>query len=175
MSVEVDCKGVDYYKAADGRVVAMHVKAGFADFEKFPPYLDTEEAKEHIRKAYAGQDPEVERRTKAHLTDDEWPLQMILLERPTGATTKAHYHVVERRPSVNETRHQIMICLKGAARIGVYTREGDHLGEATVRAGEFILMAEGHEVEFTEEGTRFLEVKEGPFPETDERDKVELA
>ncbi|MBI3127827.1 MAG: hypothetical protein HYZ11_09505 [Candidatus Tectomicrobia bacterium] len=174
MALEVQSKGVDYYKADDGRIVAMHVKANFQDYDLFPPYLDTEEAKNHIRTAYAGQDPDVERRTKAHMTADELPLQVILLNRPKGATTKAHYHVVEERPSANTTRHQIMICFKGSARIGVYTKEGQHLGEAVVRAGEFILMCEGHEVEFLEDGTKFLEIKEGPFPETDERDKVEF-
>ena len=45
MGLEVKCKGVDYYKAPDGRIVAMHVKADFDNFAAFPPYLDTEESK----------------------------------------------------------------------------------------------------------------------------------
>ena len=35
-------------------------------------------------------------------------------------------------------------------------------------------MLEGHEVEFLEKGTRLIEIKQGPFPETDEADKVDL-
>ena len=71
MSLEVDSRSVDYYKAADGRIVAIHVKGDFNDYAKFPPYLDTDEAKEHIRAAYAGQGVDAERNTKAHVTDDE--------------------------------------------------------------------------------------------------------
>jgi len=36
------------------------------------------------------------------------------------------------------------------------------------------LMLEGHEVEFLEKGTRLVEIKQGPFPVTDEADKVDL-
>ncbi len=150
MTPEVESKGVDYYKAPDGRTVAIHIKGDFDDYAKFPPYLDTEEAKEHIRTAYAGQAIEDER------------------------NTKAHYHVVDERPT-NLTRNQVMICQRGSARVGVYTKEGEHLGEAILRKGDIIHLQEGHEVEFLEDGTRLVEIKEGPFPETDDRDKVDLA
>ena len=90
MTPEVESQGVDYYKAADRRIIAIHIKGNFSDYAKFPPFLDTEEAKEHIRAAYADQDIEVERNTKAHITDDEIPLQVIVLNRPKGAITKAH-------------------------------------------------------------------------------------
>lgn len=174
MALEVNCKEVDYYKADDGRIVAMHIKSDFNDYAAFPPYLDTEEAQAHIRTAYAGQDIEAERNTKAHMTADELPLQIILLNRPKGALTKAHYHIVDERPR-NTTRHQIMICQRGSLRIGIYTKEGAHLGDAIVRQNDFILMMEGHEVEFLEDDTKAIEIKEGPFPETDEKDKVDLA
>ena len=175
MTLEVESKGVDYYKAADGRVIAIHVKGDFSDYAKFPPYLDTEEAQEHIRTAYAGQDIDEERNTKAHMTDDEIPLQVIVLNRPKGAITKAHYHLVEERPSVNTTRHQILLCQRGKVRVGVFTKEGDYLGDAILNSGDLILMYEGHEVEFLEDDTKLIEIKEGPFPETDDKDKVELA
>ncbi len=175
MTPEVESKGVDYYKAPDGRTVAIHIKGDFDDYAKFPPYLDTDEAKEHIRTAYAGQAIEDERNTKAHMTDDEIPLQVIVLNRPKGAITRAHYHLVEERPSVNTTRHQVLICQRGSARIGVFTKEGDDLGNALLRKDDLILMYEGHEVEFLEDDTKLIEIKEGPFPETDEKDKVDLA
>ncbi len=174
MALEVESKGVDYYKASDGRIIAIHVKGDFSDYAKFPPYLDTEEAKDHIRTAYAGQDIEEERNTKAHMTDDEIPLQVIVLNRPKGAITKAHYHVVEERPTVNTTRHQVLICQRGKVRVGVFTKEGEGLGDAILNKDDLILMYEGHEVEFLEDGTKLIEIKEGPFPETDEKDKVDL-
>ena len=101
----------------------IHVRGDFDDYAKFPPYLDSEEAKEHIRTAYAGQDIEAERNTKAHMTDDDVPLQIIVLNRPKGAITKAHYHVVEER-TTNTTRHQILLCQRGKVRVGVFTKEG---------------------------------------------------
>ncbi|MDP6279156.1 MAG: hypothetical protein QGI11_11710, partial [Nitrospinota bacterium] len=95
--------------------------------------------------------------------------------RPKGAVTKAHYHLVEERPSVNTTRHQILLCQRGKVRVGVFTKEGDYLGDAILNPGDLILMYEGHEVEFLEDDTKLIEIKEGPFPETDDKDKVELA
>ncbi len=68
----------------------------------------------------------------------------------------------------------MLICQSGAARIGVYTKEGDHLGDTLLKKDDLILMYEGHEVEFMEDGTKLIEIKEGPFPETDEQDKVDL-
>ena len=80
---------VKYYKSPrDNRVVAIHIRAGFEEFESFPPFMDTEEEHEHIRKSY-NVDPTSERRNKAHITDDNWPLQVIMLNRDPGGTTAA--------------------------------------------------------------------------------------
>ena len=36
---------VDYYKSRrDNRVVAIHIHAGFDEFEAFPPFMESEEA-----------------------------------------------------------------------------------------------------------------------------------
>ncbi len=37
-----------------------------------------------------------------------------------------------------------------------------------------ILMFEGHSIEFLEKGTKAIEIKEGPFPESDAADKVDF-
>ena len=167
-------KHVDYYKSPrDGRVVAIHIRADFDEFEAFPPFMESEEEREHIRKAY-NVDPESERRNKAHITDDGWPLQVIMLNRDPGGTTAAHYHVPDTPLPDHPTRHQILLCQRGSARIGVYTTEGDFLGDVTLKPQDLILMLEGHEVEFLENGTRLIEIKKGPFPVTDEADKVDL-
>lgn len=123
--------------------------------------------------AYTPETFERERDTKAHLTDHEFPLQVILLNRDPGATTKPHYHIVERHPSL-PTCHEVVICQRGAVRVGVYTVQGEHLGEVRLKTGDLILLCEGHEAEFLKKGTQIIEIKQGPFPETDERDKVML-
>ncbi len=172
-AVTNDTQHVTFFKARDGRTVAMLVRADFDEYSQFPPFIETAAERAHLEKAYSPETLQRERDTKAHLTEDEFPLQVILLNRDPGATTKAHYHVVERHPNL-PTRHQVLLCQRGAARVGVYTMEGEHLGDARLGAGDLILMCEGHEVEFLEKGTRLIEIKQGPFPETDERDKVML-
>lgn len=165
---------VRFFKApADGRVVAIHILADFDEFDRFPPFMDTEEEREHIRKAY-NVDPMSERHKKAHITHDDWPLQVIMLRRDPGAVTGAHYHIPDVPLPDLPTRHQVMICQRGRARIGIFTTEGDSLGDAILAQGDLILMLEGHDVEFLEAGTRLIEVKQGPFPVTDEADKVDL-
>ena len=164
---------VQFFKADDGRTVAIYIPSSFEQYEAFPPYLDSEEERAHLEEAYDLEEIEEERRTKAHLTDDEFPLQVVLLARPAGSLTKPHYHEVTGEIDM-PTRHQIMICQSGVADIGVYTKEGDHLGTVQLAEGDIILLAEGHSVEFSEPNTKLIEIKQGPFPETDENDKVDL-
>ena len=165
---------VEYYRSPrDARVVAIHIRAGFDEFEHFPPFMDSDAEREHVLEAY-NVDPESERRNKAHITHDAWPLQVIVLNRDPGGTTAAHYHVPDTPLPAHPTRHQILLCQRGSARIGVYGTEGDFLGDVLLKPQDLILMLEGHEVEFLEKGTRLIEIKQGPFPVTDEADKVDL-
>lgn len=173
MAREIEAAGVEYVRAADGRTLALVIRDHFDDYGAFPPFLDSEAERAHLAQAYAGADPETERRTKAHMTPDEAPLQIVLLNRNPGAVVKPHYHEVTERPT-NATRHQIMLCRSGRMRIGVYAKEGTHAADVDLGPGDLILMYEGHRIEFLEEGTRAIEIKEGPFPETDEADKVDF-
>lgn len=162
-----------FHAPEDGRVVAVFVAGDFDEYEKFRPFITTEDERRHLAEAYRISDPLRERYTKAHITDDEWPLQIVILNRDKGAVTKAHYHVNER-PSRVETRHQVLICQRGAAEVGVFTKEGRKVGQARLGAGDLILLLEGHAVEFAEDDTKLIEIKQGPFPETDAADKVEI-
>lgn len=165
--------GVEYFRAGDGRIIAMVIRGDFSDYTSFPPFMESREELEHVAQAYAVGDPASERNTKAHITPDEMPLQIVVLNRKKGAFTKAHYHIVDQEP-VTETRHQIMICLRGEGKIGVYTKEAEYLGTVTLKPHDMILLCEGHSVEFSGDDTKMVEIKMGPFPETDERDKIEL-
>lgn len=168
-------KHVKYFNAPDDRrPIAVFVSGDFDEFEKFPPFMESEDEIRHVREAYKISDPLLERTTKAHLTDNAWPLQVILLERNPGGTTLPHYHIpTESLPDL-PTRHQILICQRGKARIGIFTRKGQAIGEVIMHPNDLILLLEGHEVEFLERGTRLIEIKQGPFPGTDADDKVDL-
>jgi hypothetical protein len=165
--------GVEYFRARDGRIVAIVIRGDFSDYASFPPFVQTQEELDHVAQAYIVGDPASERYTKAHITPNELPLQIILLQRQKGALTKPHYHIVDEGP-VTQTRHQIMICLQGECTIGVYTKEGDNLGTVILHPHDMALLCEGHSVAFSGDDTRMVEIKMGPFPETDEKDKVEL-
>ncbi|HEX9903443.1 MAG TPA: hypothetical protein VGA77_00610 [Propylenella sp.] len=168
-------KSVKYFRAPrDGRIIAIHVRGDFQEYEAFPPFMESEDEIRHVREAYRVSDPKLERTTKAHITDNSWPLQVILLQRQPGGTTLPHYHVPNEPLPPHPTRHQILICQSGAARVGIYTKEGERLGDAILEPNDLILMTEGHEVEFLKPATRLVEVKQGPFPGTDADDKVDL-
>lgn len=166
-------EAVEYYRAKDGRTVAIYIDSSFDSYENFRPHLESEEERQHLTEAYDLEDIEQERKAKAHITDDEYPLQLVLLNRPEGSHTKAHYHELIDQPEL-PTRHQIFICQSGVAEVGIFTTEGDELGTCRLQQGDLVLLAEGHSVEFVEAGTKLIEIKQGPFPETDEEDKVDL-
>ena len=155
--------GVEYFRADDGRIIAIVIRGDFSAYEAFPPFMRTDAEVAHVSQAYAVGDPTSERYTKAHITPDEMPLQIVMLNRHRGAFTKAHYHIVDREPET-ETRHQIMMCLRGECTIGVYTREGDHLGTVVMKPHDLVLLTEGHSVEFSGEDTKMIEIKIGPIP-----------
>lgn len=172
---EKELKTVKYFRSLrDNRIVGVFISGQFDEYAKYPPYLDTPEEIEHQRLAYKNADPEVERRTKAHITEDHWPLQIIMLERMPGGTTMPHYHVPDQELPRLPTRHQILICQRGAARVDIYTTENEHVGGVVLGKDDLILMLEGHKVEFLEPRTKLIEIKQGPFPENDVADKVDL-
>ncbi len=172
---ETDLRSVKFFRAkSDNRVIAIVIRADFDEFEKFPPYIDTEDEIRHLKEAYSGTDPETERRTKAHITHDDWPLQVILLNREPGGITTPHYHIPEVPLPDLPTRHQILLCQTGRARIKILTKEGHDHGDVLLDPGDLILMLEGHEIEFLEPNTRLIEIKQGPFPKTDEADKINI-
>jgi len=175
MTESSSLKHVQYFPAPDDRrPIAIFISGQFDEFEKFPPFMETEEEIQHVREAYKITDPLLERTTKAHVTDNSWPLQIILLERDPGGTTLPHYHVPTEALPELPTRHQILVCQSGKARVGIFTRQGQALGEVVMRPNDLVLLLEGHEVEFLDPGTRLVEVKQGPFPGTDSDDKVDL-
>jgi len=164
----------ELHRAADGRVVAMVVRRDFAAFASYPPTFESDEERAWLAEHYRVETPELERETKAHLTPDELPLQLTLLNRPAGAFVKPHYHVNDGPPG-GETRHQVMVCLAGSARIGIFAKEGPHVTDVELREGDFALLYEGHSIETLTDGTRLLEIKQGPAPANPFDDNVPIA
>lgn len=166
-------KNVREWRASDGRLIALLVRGDFAEYEEFRPFVETAADQAHLAAAYGGRDPERERRTKAHLTEDALPMQITILNREKGSRVAPHYHVADRQPQ-SVTRHQIMLCERGACKVGIYTKEGEHLDDVTITQRDFILLCEGHAFEVVGDDTKLIEIKQGPFPETDAQDMVRL-
>ena len=59
-------KHVKYFRADDRRPVAIFIGGDFDEFDKFPPFMESEEEIRHVREAYKIEDPLLERTTKAH-------------------------------------------------------------------------------------------------------------
>jgi hypothetical protein len=157
-----ECEGMEYVFAEDGRLVAMVVRADFDSYGLFPPFLDTDEERAFVQTAY-DINLERERNTKAHVTPEDFPLQITLLNRDPGSVVKPHYHDVFESPQ-GKYRHQIMLTLRGRIRIGIYTVDNEHLTDVFLEPGDLILMTEGHQIEFLVPGTRVIEIKQGPIP-----------
>ena len=86
-------KHVKYFRAPDDRQASRHIhRWRFDEFDKFPPFMETEEEIRHVREAYKIEDPLLERTTKAHITDNSWPLQIIV----SGTKPRGHdaYHTI---------------------------------------------------------------------------------
>jgi len=164
---------IEAYRAHDGRLVALYVSGEFSDYTSFPPFVNTPEEQAHLAQAYKVISPQRERETKAHVTADELPLQVVILNRDPGSYVRPHYHPNDT-PAVTRTRHQILICQRGRMRVGLYTTEGVRVGYVVLRPGDFVLSCEGHSLEFLDPETKVIEIKTGPFPGSDAADKVDL-
>ncbi len=165
---------VKHFYSNDGRMIGLLVAGDFSDYASFPPFVESETEKQHLEEAYHQVSAEREAQTKAHLTSDELPMQIVVLNRDPGAKVNPHYHVNDS-PAQSDNRHQILICKQGLARIGLYTITGEHVDTIELRRNDLILMTEGHAIEFVEPDTCLVEIKMGPFPETDAADKVDIS
>jgi hypothetical protein len=56
----------------------------------------------------------------------------------------------------------------------VFAKEGDHIVDVELGTGDVVLLYEGHSIETLEDGTRLLEIKQGPMPEDPLADNVAL-
>ena len=98
---------------------------------------------------------------RAYLTEDDLPLQIVYLHPGVGWRADPHFHPPDS-PGPSVSKHQVMVCVSGLARIGVYTRQGEHLTDVDLSPGDLILLCEGHSVEAMQAGTRLIEIRQGP-------------
>lgn len=142
-----------YHAPDDGRLLGLLVPAGFSDHSDHPPHDGR----------------------RAHVGDAELPLQIVVAQGELGDRGKPHVHQPLEAARSWPARHKVMICQRGSVRV-VLSAGSDGTPAATVdlRPGDTLLILEGHQVEYLEDGTRIVEVKQGPFPGSMEADRQEL-
>jgi hypothetical protein len=103
-------------------------------------------------------------------TNDEDFLQVGSWNYPKGKKLAAHNHNTASRV-VDRTQEVVMV-ISGRMLASVYNEEDILVEEVEVCNGEIlVLLAGGHGYEIMEQGTRVLEIKNGPYlgPEIDRR------
>ncbi|MGE5196898.1 MAG: ElyC/SanA/YdcF family protein, partial [Deltaproteobacteria bacterium] len=103
------------------------------------------------------------------------PISFNALARKAGDKGTRLYHtsVAGENPFGSRPRQEVLFILKGRAKAYFYTTENKIVGVDILNAGDTVLFTEGHMVEFLED-TVFVEAKQGPYPETKDKDGIIL-
>ncbi|HTQ03900.1 MAG TPA: hypothetical protein VMI54_08580 [Polyangiaceae bacterium] len=105
------------------------------------------------------------------LTDSSAPFQLGMNFYKAGDKIPGHFHLT-REISLNQIQEVIVIG-HGKTKITIYGQARQKLAEATLAAGDIILLASGgHGFEILED-TKIVEVKQGPY-DGKVKDKIAL-
>lgn len=105
------------------------------------------------------------------LTDPSLPLQVARMLRSRGERVAAHRH--DPSPRTIAVTAEVLIVTKGSLALGFHGIDSQvfEVSDRILRAGDIaVLLACGHSIEYLEDGTELIEVKQGPFMD----DKVML-
>ena len=140
-----------FTSADDGRVIGLYVPATFGDFSRYMPHDGA----------------------RAYVTDATLPLQLAVLTGPKGSLSDAHIH--DPLPQIPwPTRHTAIVCISGSVRVFLSDRHGLAVAAPVLSIGDTLLFTEGHQLELLEEQTRIIEVKQGPYPGSQDADRRRL-
>jgi len=96
------------------------------------------------------------------VTEEKDALQLGIFERPAGYRVRAHRH--RTLPAEERDGAEFLAFESGEAKVTIYDDTWNLVAEEIVRAGDvLLLLAGGHQMEMLKP-TRFLEVKQGPYP-----------
>lgn len=80
----------------------------------------------------------------------------------SGVQLKAHVH--NAVPRMVLFTQEVIFVLKGLLRARIYTENGSHVEDLTVRRGDIlVLLSGGHGYDILEDNTEVLEIKNGPY------------
>jgi len=105
------------------------------------------------------------------LTPNEFSQQLACMSRPAGHRIPAHvHHEVPRE--VRFTR-EVLFIRRGRARMDLYTQGREFVASVELAAGDVILLAAGGHGMTMLEDTEIVEVKQGPYAGTEDKERFE--
>lgn len=111
-------------------------------------------------------DPLPERTT--FITPPEFKQQVGFVVYPAGGEVARHIHLALERHLVGTC--EVLVLLKGGCLIDVYNDAKELVATREVQAGDVILMVGGGHGFRMKEDTVFLEIKQGPYLVTEEKE-----
>jgi cupin fold WbuC family metalloprotein len=102
------------------------------------------------------------------------PMQAAFMRLANGHHVKPHYHPPQNR----EVRHtsETLIVMRGAVAVDVYHENGRLIRNVMLKSGDFVVLyAGGHGVTVLAEDTEVIEVKQGPYDPTRDKQPLQAA
>lgn len=112
-------------------------------------------------------DPLPERTT--FITPPEFKQQVGFVVYPEGGEIAKHIHLALERHLVGTS--EVLVLLKGCCLIDVYSAEKELVATRELKVGDVMLMVGGGHGFRMQEDTVFLEIKQGPYLDTEEKER----
>jgi hypothetical protein len=103
------------------------------------------------------------------ITPPEFKQQVGFVVYPRGGEVARHIHLDLERHLVGTS--EVLVLLKGRCLIDVYNNGKELVATRELHAGDVMLMVGGGHGFRMEEATVFLEIKQGPYLDTEEKER----
>lgn len=116
-------------------------------------------------------EPEFKGSGISFFTPESFSQQLGYMNRPEGHKISPHVHnIVERKVQLTQ---EVLYVKSGRVRVDLYTRAHEYFESYILRAGSVILLADGgHGFEMLE-ASEIIEVKQGPYSPTEDKEHFE--
>jgi hypothetical protein len=103
------------------------------------------------------------------VTPPEFKQQVGFVVYPQGKEIARHIHLALERQLVGTS--EVLVLLKGRCLVDVFTNEKELVATRELIAGDVLLMVGGGHGFRTLEDTVFMEIKQGPYLDTEEKER----
>ena len=108
-----------------------------------------------------------ETKSKNFLTSDEMSMQFATFNLKKGEEIKRHIHNKQER--IIQTTAEVITILEGSMKVDLYDNKHELLEQVTLNKHESIILFEGGHGLTMEEDCHFLEVKQGPYDQENDK------